>query len=1282
MANYSQQDFIDTYEDLLAIITSSTTKWNPKTTNESDPGLIIVKLLALLEDKFNYKFDMAVAQGYIDTVSDIESAQDLFRMLGYIMKSARSSQGRVGIKIKEALVREQVIPRHSFITNATKTVKFFTLAETVIPQITLPTEAIYIQVASGEPFQITKSGISEFVLKDIDEDGRLTLGRTGLAQNGVFVYTVENNGVTLRDDWTYQDLLLTTAPGEKYYTVSTLQSSENYIQFPKDFETLIRTGKIVVYATYTEGSATNIAKNTLSRFEDSELSQLFYVSQTEDFDNGQDSESIKQAEINYYRQKDLCNTIITANDFRTAVLNLSDLGTGRRYSNAIVKTEQDRALKIRAKYNGRSFYDIIPSLDPAYQVDVTALTNRESYSDSFKIAGGTVEGTTITSELSNYTAVFTKAKSFNNDTTGDNFSPLNARLLAVTKPTITVRISGYTDAKAINIKQSIKDRLHSRFRADYLTPGEEPNYTEIINIIKSTSSAIQSVSMEKLDYNTYLNYKNVDGSAVDNTLAIANGNIVDEIINRVVLAGEVPLFRYSNRPNTLSKRASMYTSLLASSQAIEENDLEVTVPTPFSTPEGGVNQIAAGAQTNPVIVVGQLMESTAAIEPIDGINYSKFALSDNLLFQTRKQLVRDLAVYGFGMSYLFYSPTRCTLSEDTVIGVSTILETSKLKSGSVIKPSQDITLFGQGGEIEISANDDYTLGEDITIVIGNLSLTSATLMAGSEICPGSSLGGTEFKPYVNVANSADYKLGAGEELIIADSAGTVKDRLESGDIFSAQGMGNYFYVSGIREPQILDFSGTSFSTTQSITVREPDVKKIDLTKYNYILSRPRTDNLVLTTSGYMLEEEEFFIYTDLSKAEHVILGPGTVLKSKTGTTTLISTSLASVNDIEDRSNFNVGTSTITFSSFELSTYTTSNARVLIKRGVEGEALMEKHVPPEGTTTYSISNTWQSLVAGGEVIIQIKNESGEWENKTTLNNTFYEARLVGVLISDEFGIARLPGGMELTLGDISTSTDGENSVIASSVPFKKVITGAQGDKLFSEGITAKINMIYTTQLPSTDFSADIGADYISLKAIKNEAISITVPMIEGTAVAANLSVILPEGIDFDPVITVRGSTDGGTNYVDLYPLAVLEADKDGTTDITGVNATDYVGREVTIDLSNIDYVKVEIAAPEAGKSIIGIVVRLANLSYIEDFSKELKSESAEAILSDFSAVLTTIKEAANGGEDPTLFNWLDYPKEELEAPLEAASFFNKKHPLNKNTFPYIELIDRQIKVIEG
>ena len=179
--DYSSKDFTSIYEDLLAIVEASTTLWNPRYSTEADPGVVILKAMALLEDKSNYRFDMSRAQAYLDTVSDRTSAYDLLAMLGYIMKGSRAADGFVSVKNTTA--HTYTIPRFSVVTNSTKETLFFTKEQATVA----PMETKSIAVQAGSIFQVVKQGIPEFTLKDIDERGRLFLGKTNLAQNGIYV---------------------------------------------------------------------------------------------------------------------------------------------------------------------------------------------------------------------------------------------------------------------------------------------------------------------------------------------------------------------------------------------------------------------------------------------------------------------------------------------------------------------------------------------------------------------------------------------------------------------------------------------------------------------------------------------------------------------------------------------------------------------------------------------------------------------------------------------------------------------------------------------------------------------------------------------------------------------------------------------------------------------------------------------------------------------------------------------------------------------------------------
>ena len=62
--SYTNKDFNTIYPELLDLATKLTNKWDPTTSNESDPGVVLLKLGALLADKNNYNIDKNVLETF------------------------------------------------------------------------------------------------------------------------------------------------------------------------------------------------------------------------------------------------------------------------------------------------------------------------------------------------------------------------------------------------------------------------------------------------------------------------------------------------------------------------------------------------------------------------------------------------------------------------------------------------------------------------------------------------------------------------------------------------------------------------------------------------------------------------------------------------------------------------------------------------------------------------------------------------------------------------------------------------------------------------------------------------------------------------------------------------------------------------------------------------------------------------------------------------------------------------------------------------------------------
>ena len=581
--DYSSKDFTSIYEDLLSIVEASTTLWNPRYSTEADPGVVILKAMALLEDKSNYRFDMSRAQAYLDTVSDRTSAYDLLAMLGYIMQGRRAAEGF--ITVKNTSSASYTIPQFSVVTNPTKEVLFFTKDSVTVSA----GESVSIPVQAGTIFQVVKQGISNFTLKDIDEKGRLFLGKTNLAQNGIYV-----RSKTPSTKWVYLDyVLLPDSP--TYYTVGTSATGEMYVQFPDDYVALIRNDELTVYATYTNGANSNIAKNVLSTFSDNQkndlgevqLSSVFSVSQTEDIYSGQDEESIDHAIQTYYETKDVCSTLITAQDFTTALRYLL-ISNVRAFSNVILETPQTKTKRMMTSQQGVSYVQLVqPNNLDFNRIDVLPTKFSAEYYPSFK-PYLTYDSSSYDNEkakleaqidqkLADQKALPIKINIAGFDSTKKEIDKSIQPIFATFSPLIYVYLRDSSITQQVIAREAIKRYFHTTYNMKNLVSGSPLSESKIAEDIKKLSTNIIAVTVVPLDYTMaqfkkeYLADPTAQFSATSSLSKLSDTDNKDlrlSILQDAVLAGDVPLFKFTNRQNSYSKTNSLYSQLTKEEQVL------------------------------------------------------------------------------------------------------------------------------------------------------------------------------------------------------------------------------------------------------------------------------------------------------------------------------------------------------------------------------------------------------------------------------------------------------------------------------------------------------------------------------------------------------------------------------------------------------------------------------------------------------------------------------------------------------------------------------------------
>ena len=81
--SWVNKDFQKIYPEILEKAKQLSPKWDPTVSNETDPGVVLLKELAIGLDKVNYTSDKNALEAFPLSVTQQGSARQLFQLLGY-----------------------------------------------------------------------------------------------------------------------------------------------------------------------------------------------------------------------------------------------------------------------------------------------------------------------------------------------------------------------------------------------------------------------------------------------------------------------------------------------------------------------------------------------------------------------------------------------------------------------------------------------------------------------------------------------------------------------------------------------------------------------------------------------------------------------------------------------------------------------------------------------------------------------------------------------------------------------------------------------------------------------------------------------------------------------------------------------------------------------------------------------------------------------------------------------------------------------------------------------
>jgi hypothetical protein len=398
----TKKDFVQIWNELLEVAGKLSERWDPTSTNESDPGIVLLKALAGIADKLNYNIDKNTLEAFMPTAAQEDSMRKLCEMLGYNIKYYQSAQTQVTVKYhnpdptdeeNDALTLSNngyglLIPKFTVITNNDKDVNYFIIDDPLYraPGFISKTSPVQTFVCMEGQLVRCESTSDNYVItaNQISSDNRFYFPETEIAENGIFVYNVMTDSANNLVDgavWKPVDNLNIQVKDSRVFKFGfDSYASRPYIEFPEDYSKLFNEG-LFIYYTRTSGAGGNISPRVLTQIELPNTAEWadvsdesFIVENVFSANTGSDIETIQQAYNNFKKTIGTFETLVTCRDYMNKIYNMVNTNNKPYVSNILVtdiRNDLNRAVTICSCDDAGIFYKETPIIERTTEIKTT-----------------------------------------------------------------------------------------------------------------------------------------------------------------------------------------------------------------------------------------------------------------------------------------------------------------------------------------------------------------------------------------------------------------------------------------------------------------------------------------------------------------------------------------------------------------------------------------------------------------------------------------------------------------------------------------------------------------------------------------------------------------------------------------------------------------------------------------------------------------------------------------------------------------------------------------------
>ena len=564
--SYTNKDFAQIYPELLDLAKKISYKWDPSTSDESDPGVVLLKFAALMADKCNYNIDKNVLELFPASVTQMPNARQIFEQCGYTMRHYQSATTMLtfrllnepdltdndiveitgedktvnDIKGVKGYERTYILPRFTMFSDTENSIVY-----TVTDDIHVMSDgsATNVDAIQGAINEYNVDGATTITYDMLDENNRLYFTGLNIPENGIFISNIESQ---FSEMWKKVDNLYIQPLGTRCYKFGlTLDGNRCFIEFPSDVSTLMERGLQIFYVT-TAGYEGNIGRHVIRQFftdatckrrlgqytttqDVSVTSDNIHIINEDAVLNGKNPETIDEAYRNYQKVKTTFETLVSTQDYSNF------FETNKSVSRCVVCDRSN---------DPQSSYTVLSKVDGEYHKVSHVRSTAEEKTLQGKLADGTPATISVTETAPEMTAFdlrvyglayhdgFTDYSSFSKsfdvinvvreyssivNSSADikciahDYIPFEKDRIILLKnryPLTAKLISTHklAPSQQNDILQKVKSNLYQLLNSQKLAFGEEIDYNLVYNTILTSDPRITAVILDEIRYETYAVY--------------------------------------------------------------------------------------------------------------------------------------------------------------------------------------------------------------------------------------------------------------------------------------------------------------------------------------------------------------------------------------------------------------------------------------------------------------------------------------------------------------------------------------------------------------------------------------------------------------------------------------------------------------------------------------------------------------------------------------------------------------------------------------------------------